>query len=363
MINETRTLKDFEYTSDTLTSGSNKRVWRVCEGCGKEEEILYQNYSRGTKMCRRCAQLNRGPFDVEYFQSVQKSINDGYVNEFRTFDTFGYYSIDLLYSSNEKVWRICRMCKDETKVVHSKHIRGQIICKSCIHKRENLSDHTLEKMIESHKRENLSDTTLGKMVESHKRENLSDTTLEKISGKNNYNFGKHLTEETKRKISESNTGRHHSKETLEKMSANRPDMFGKNNPFYGKRHTYETRKQISIIKRGILYEEWDNFVEDLYPIEFSKDLRNFVRKSTNDCDFLTGIHKNVCNNCEELSVHHIDYNKSNNNIKNLVPLSRSNHARTNTDREFWQTLFNEILYIDDEYPDLNTLLAIKSEEN
>lgn len=56
MINEKRTLMDFDHTSDMLSNGSHKRVWRVCEGCGKEEKVFYYSYVGGCIQCRSCAQ-------------------------------------------------------------------------------------------------------------------------------------------------------------------------------------------------------------------------------------------------------------------------------------------------------------------
>ena len=52
MINEERTIKDFGHTSGSLSYGSDKRVWRVCDGCGDERTVHYRKY---TKLCVDCA--------------------------------------------------------------------------------------------------------------------------------------------------------------------------------------------------------------------------------------------------------------------------------------------------------------------
>jgi 5-methylcytosine-specific restriction endonuclease McrA len=43
----------------------------------------------------------------------------------------------------------------------------------------------------------------------------------------------------------------------------------------------------------------------------------------------------ICNNSAS-SVHHLDYDKGNNNYENLVLLCNSCHAKTNTNRDEWE---------------------------
>ena len=46
-------------------------------------------------------------------------------------------------------------------------------------------------------------------------------------------------------------------------------------------------------------------------------------------------------NQESLSIHHIDYDKENCNPTNLITLCRSCNAIVNSDREYWQKIFEE----------------------
>jgi hypothetical protein len=49
-------------------------------------------------------------------------------------------------------------------------------------------------------------------------------------------------------------------------------------------------------------------------------------------------------NGEKLAVHHIDYNKKNHNINNLIPLHHKCHAHTITeDRNCWKNYFENIM--------------------
>lgn len=77
-------------------------------------------------------------------------------------------------------------------------------------------------------------------------------------------------------------------------------------------------------KGGITYKD--------YPKEFWK-IREEIRERDN----------HICQECkwteeqlgEALSVHHIDFNKQNNNPNNLISLCRSCHAKTYNNKEDW----------------------------
>ena len=75
-----------------------------------------------------------------------------------------------------------------------------------------------------------------------------------------------------------------------------------------------------------------------YGIKFNKELKERIRKRD----------KYTCQECKytekqlgyKLSVHHIDYNKQNNEENNLISLCRNCHAQTNYKREDWTNYFN-----------------------
>ena len=69
-----------------------------------------------------------------------------------------------------------------------------------------------------------------------------------------------------------------------------------------------------------------------YPLEFNETLREMVRERQ-------GRKCALCHEPEDgyhLNVHHIDYDKDNNDLMNLMALCRPCHARTNWKRQFWQ---------------------------
>lgn len=135
-------------------------------------------------------------------------------------------------------------------------------------------------------------------------------------------------------------GKTHSIETREKISRS---QIGIKNHNYGEHRTDKTKQKISMVLQGVDEESWNGYItESPYSIEFTQLLREETRMSTNDCDFLTGEHKDICNDGIELSVHHIDYDKQNSDIRNLIPLSKSNHSKTNANRIFWTRLFTNM---------------------
>ena len=44
---------------------------------------------------------------------------------------------------------------------------------------------------------------------------------------------------------------------------------------------------------------------------------------------------------KQLSVHHIDYDKKNNTLNNLIPLCMRCHSMTNTNHVYWEVYFKE----------------------
>jgi len=46
---------------------------------------------------------------------------------------------------------------------------------------------------------------------------------------------------------------------------------------------------------------------------------------------------------DNLNVHHIDYDKTNNDPSNGISLCRECHTKTNSDREFWQLYFMQMM--------------------
>ena len=178
-------------------------------------------------------------------------------------------------------------------------------------------------------------------------------------GENHPMFGKQHNEKSKMKQSESHKGI----QTWNKNLTNELDDRVKNNSEKrkGKKRTEKQKQNISeasklknrkITKehRRILSERfkgennpnWNNGVSfEPYGIDFNKELKEFIKQRDNyacqclDCEYLS----------DKLSIHHIDFNKKNNSLENLITLCINCHVKTNgkTKRNFWMHYYQNIL--------------------
>lgn len=80
-----------------------------------------------------------------------------------------------------------------------------------------------------------------------------------------------------------------------------------------------------------------------YSFTFSKYLKEKIRERDNFTCQLCGVDQKEC--AGKLCIHHIDYNKCNTNINNLVTLCRSCHSKTNYYREKWIKHFKNNLQV------------------
>lgn len=79
-----------------------------------------------------------------------------------------------------------------------------------------------------------------------------------------------------------------------------------------------------------------------YGIKFNRTLKKQIKNR----DFHICQTPN-CMNIENLCVHHIDYNKKNNNPENLITLCSSCHSKTNgkNNRQYWTDYYSEIVSV------------------
>ena len=166
------------------------------------------------------------------------------------------------------------------------------------------------------------------------------------------NKGKKVPEETRKKQAKAQKGRKYTKEQKQNMSkskkGNKNPMFGKSgegSPTYGKKHSKETIQKIKEALVGLLKREkhpnWQNGKSfEPYSPEFNKELKQIILEHDNytcqnpDCEHLYDI----------LHIHHIDYNKKNNNPNNLITLCNSCHGKTNgKNRQYWIEFYQNIM--------------------
>jgi hypothetical protein len=120
------------------------------------------------------------------------------------------------------------------------------------------------------------------------------------------------------------------------------NMKGKNNPNFGKHPTIEWRKQQSKRVKGknnYFYIDGSSLEE--YGTEFDSILKEQVR-------FRDGYKCQECGcsqleNGRQLDCHHIDYDKQNNIINNLIALCMKCHNNTNRNRIYWENHFKAVI--------------------
>jgi len=165
-------------------------------------------------------------------------------------------------------------------------------------------------------RRKISQSMLGHAVSEEARKKMSEVA----KGRKPWNVGKHLSEETKEKLRKASLG---------------------NKNHLGFRHAFseETKKRISLALMGGKNPAWLGGVSfQPYGKEFNKRLQEMIRVRDNFRCRICAVHQSELS--IPLNVHHVDYNKTNNRESNLVSLCASCHSRTNTNREYWKSFFN-----------------------
>lgn len=213
------------------------------------------------------------------------------------------------------------------------------------------SEETKKKMRENHigmKGKHMSEEAKLKMSIAHKGKKLSDEHL--------VNLLKHLNNLNKNKIGINHPmyGKHHTKETLEKLENNRyskirnktlEEIYGiekaniiKQKMKYAMKMKVNSGELNSLLKPKEKHPNWQGGISfEPYGVAFNNQLKSYIRWMDN----------HTCQQCNipekelgyKLGVHHIDFNKKNNTIQNLISLCKTCHSQTNFNRQDWINYF------------------------
>jgi hypothetical protein len=141
-----------------------------------------------------------------------------------------------------------------------------------------------------------------------------------MMGENNPMYGKTFSEEQKEKWSKERSG------DGNPMWGKRGRISGEKNPRWNKGYLIE----------GPLNPAWKGGISrnknnNKYGQGFTQELKEQVRERD----------KHICCLCNNFgnNVHHIDYDKNNHDMLNLVTLCGSCHSKTNYNREEWRQYF------------------------
>ena len=91
-------------------------------------------------------------------------------------------------------------------------------------------------------------------------------------------------------------------------------------------------------KQGSNSPNWQGGITfEPYPLGWTKTFKEQIRYRDGYKCQVCGCPEVECN--RKLDVHHIDYNKMNINIENLISLCQSCHMKTNFNRDYWELFF------------------------
>lgn len=180
---------------------------------------------------------------------------------------------------------------------------------------------------------------------------------ESRKGEGSYWYGKKFPQLMLEKLSRSRKGRIASEETKAKL---RLAHLGEKNGFYNKKHSTESREKMRLAQKrlyeygyinpmtgvkGELSPNWHGGKSfEPYGTDFNSDMREKIRQKYNyrcqECFRHQDELRTKDNRHYKLNIHHIDYNKKNNQESNLIPLCKECHAQTGFNRLNWINYFN-----------------------
>lgn len=181
---------------------------------------------------------------------------------------------------------------DQWRKIHSEARKGE---KSSWYGRHH-SEETKKKMSEAQSQRSIE--TRRKMSEAQK--------------------GKHCSEEARRNMSKAQKGKQHTEEAKQKISKR----------FKGIPLSEEHRKKIAEAQKGEKGYNWQGGKSfEPYDPNFNYDTKRKVLERDKYACQNCGICKGLFTKKEDLVIHHIDGDKKNSKLKNLVTLCRSCHSK------------------------------------
>jgi hypothetical protein len=107
------------------------------------------------------------------------------------------------------------------------------------------------------------------------------------------------------------------------------------------KYYYEPLRRVGEKCKGELNGAWNGGSSYFpYGIEFNHELKEFIRNRDDRICQRCG--KDEKENKHRLSIHHIDYDKKNNDVRNLITLCGKCHAKTNSKRDNWKRYFQKL---------------------
>ena len=197
-----------------------------------------------------------------------------------------------------------------------------------------------------------------------KKQRMSKRTSKRLRGKTYKQLYGDRAEKIRRKIGDAQKGipksEEHNKKVGEAKRGKKRKPFSKEwkkklgDATRGKTYEeiYGSRANIERIKRSESHKGeksylWRGGISfKPYGLAFNRNLREIIRDRDKRKCQICG--KTEFKNGKKLAVHHINYNKKDNDPKNLISLCKSCHSETNHNRDYWIKWFALILKRSDE---------------
>lgn len=162
--------------------------------------------------------------------------------------------------------------------------------------------------------------------------------------------GHKISNETKRKIGTSNSKPHYFNcDYCDKKSISKESAFKRKRRHFCSQRCYNNFR--SEIMPSYEQNGWKGGISfEPYCIKFDDEFKERVREYWGrECILCT---KSEKENNRKLSVHHVTYNKDtccDNSIPLFIALCNSCHAKTQSNREYWENTFKKIIYSKNKY--------------
>ncbi len=162
----------------------------------------------------------------------------------------------------------------------------------------------------------------------------------KAKGRKGYWVGRKRSQEDKEKMKLAKLGKTmESEDYLKKASETKKKKYQSGElVIWNKNLTYNQDKRIMGGEKHYNFKDWKSL--EPYGQEFTPELRRRIRQRDNyTCQYCYKTQEQLI---EELSIHHIDFNKNNNSPFNLISLCRICHGITQKDRGFWIDYYKKL---------------------
>ena len=256
---------------------------------------------------------------------------------------------------------VAKKCGD---TLHEGYSSGRIKvnnnCKNLIYFSKLSKGKTLEELYGKEKANQIKEKNSQKQIENHKSgkvktwcEGLTKETDERLKKFSERYTGRDLGEEWRNNIKETHWSKSSQRDEIIKETAKKRIegyasgrlinyLKGKKMPLEIIKKQLETKKKngtMPILEKNGMWKGGLSF--EPYGLEFNKKIKNQIRKRDNQVCMNCGVHREKINRA--LDCHHINYDKNCSVLQNLISLCNKCHTMTNTNREYWQKLFQDKL--------------------